>query len=376
MSGTTIINNQKIRFNSRNQKEFLGTLRKRVNDYFSENNLKTTANGAMVFKIVFFLITTTALYASLYIFTSSLLINLLIWSVLGFFSAFTAVNICHDAIHGALSNNSKVNRAFSILFNVLGANDYMWRIMHNQQHHTYTNIQGHDEDIESVPMLRLSPHQKYLKVHKYQHYYAFLFYGLATLSWVFFKDYIKFFRNNVGGVKRKHPKKELFNLIFYKLVYYTLFLVLPIIFIPFAWYYVLAGFLLMHFFEGFFLAIIFMLAHLVEDTHFPLPDQQGSIENNWAVHQMYTTANFGRKEWLTSFVSGGLNFQVEHHLFPHICHIHYKAISNIVQATAYEHGVPYLESETFVGAVGSHLRFLREMGKPEVDSSYKPTLSA
>ena len=114
---------------------------------------------------------------------------------------------------------------------------------------------------------------------------------------------------------------------------------------------------------GFILALIFQLAHTVEGTSHPLPNELGVIENDWAMHQLQTTANFSRKNRFLSWYVGGLNFQVEHHLFPYISHVHYPEISEIVRTTAEEYGVPYLENKTFIGAVKSHFRFLYQLGK-------------
>jgi linoleoyl-CoA desaturase len=255
----------------------------------------------------------------------------------------------------------------SVFFNLVGASDYMWSIMHNIVHHTYTNIQGHDEDIELVPILRMSPHQPYKKIMKYQHIYAFILYGFTTLSWVFFKDYKKFFQKQIGNYENKnHPKSEYFFLFFYKIAYYFLFIALPIMVLDMSWWQVLLGFVLLHLVEGFTLAIIFVLAHVVDGPEFPLPDEKGVIESNWAIHQLRTTSNFCTDNDFVSFICGGLNFQVEHHLFPKICHVHYKPLSRIVRSTAEEFGVPYFEQPKFFTAVGSHIRLLKKLGQPDL----------
>jgi linoleoyl-CoA desaturase len=320
----------------------------------------------MSFKVFFYLGTVVTAYLLLILRDNSLQMQFALWIILGLFSAFIGLNICHDAIHGSLSKHKWINSFLGYAFNFMGANAYMWSIMHNIVHHTYTNIEGHDEDIQSIPLLRMSPHQKLLKVHRHQHWYAFLFYGLASISWVFIKDYVKFFKKNIGNYdNKKHPPIEYFNLFFFKALYYTLFIILPLIFIKALWWQILLGFLIAHFFEGITLAVIFMLAHVVEETHFPLPNEQGNINNTWAVHQLYTTADFGRSNDLLNFVCGGLNFQVEHHLYPRICHVHYKNISEIVKTTAEEYNLPYNDNPTFTGAVKSHIRLLKKLGREE-----------
>lgn len=353
-------------FNHSCQSEFVKILRQRVDKYFQQQNISKFANTQMALKGLFFFFTWLGSYLMLILGNNTFEINLIFWVILGFSIAFICVNVGHDAIHGAYSSKKWVNRLLAHTFNLNGASAYMWRKMHNQAHHTYTNVDGFDEDIESVPIIRLSPTQRLRKIHKYQYIYILPFYGLATLSWVFVKDYIKFFKNNVGNYDgSKHPAKEYFWLFFYKIVNYVIFLVIPLIVLKDAWWLVVTGFLIMHFFAGTTLALIFMLAHVVEQTHFPQPDTQGSLENSWAVHQLYTTANFSRKSNWGAFFTGGLNLQVEHHLFPNICSVHYKAIAPIVEATAKDFSLPYYYNETFISALGSHVRFLKKMGESE-----------
>lgn len=354
----------KIKFAKANKYDFYSTVNKRVDEYFVINKLSRNANWMMIFKTFFYLSIFITAYLLLIINNNTLLIQYILWTIIGFFTAFIGLNISHDAIHGSLSRHKKVNSFLSYTFNIIGANAYLWGIMHNIVHHTYTNIQGHDEDIASVPLLRTCPHQKLMKIHRYQYWYAFLFYGFGSLSWVFVKDYVKFFKKKIGNYEnKKHPPIEYFNLFFFKMLYYTTFLVLPLIFINALWWQIVLGFFLLHFCEGITMAVIFMLAHVVEETNFPLPNEKGSIQNSWAVHQLYTTADFGRENNILSFFCGGLNFQVEHHLFPRICHVHYKPISDIVKRTAEEYNLRYNSNHSFRGAILSHIRLLKKLGK-------------
>lgn len=356
---------QKIKFVDVARSEFFATTRKRVDAYFKENNLSKNANGAMWGKVIFFLSGTILLYSLILSNQFSPLTMLFLAIGLGMFIAFIGFNVSHDAIHGALSGNSTVNKVFSLTFNIIGANAYVWSITHNVVHHTFTNIPGHDEDIDVAPgMLRISEEEKLKKVMCYQHYYAFLLYGLASLSWVFRKDYKKFFQKKIGQQDNSnHPRVEYFNLFFFKAVYYILFIVIPLIVLDITWWQFIVGFVAMHLAEGLVLGLVFQLAHVVEGMDFPTPDEKGNIEEAWAVHQMRTTANFARKSWIVNFLCGGLNMQIEHHLFPRICHIHYTQIAPIVKATAEEFGVPYIESVTFAAALQSHYRMLRLLGK-------------
>lgn len=321
----------------------------------------------MLCKVLFFSTVYIASYLLLLFSNSTVTEQFLLWILLGFFTAFIGLNVSHDAVHGSLSSNKTVNTILGYTFNIIGANSYVWNITHNIVHHTYTNIDGHDEDIQLIPLLRMSPNQKLRKVHRHQYWYAFFFYSLASLMWVFIKDYVKFFKKEIGNYDNKsHPPAEYAILFISKAFYYTLFVILPFVVIKALWWQILLGFLVMHFVQGLTMAIIFMLAHVVEETDFPIPSDTGTMENTWAVHQLYTTADFGRNNSLLTFFCGGLNFQIEHHLYPRICHVHYKAISEMVKETAADYQLRYNESATFGGAIGSHIRLLKALGREPV----------
>ncbi len=357
---------QKIRFQNRNRSMFFPTVRKRVDAYFKENNLSKNANGEMYFKTFFFLGGMVLLYGLIISGNFNAWQMLGLAGLLGVFQAFIGFNVTHDAIHGSYSSNRLLNKGLGLLFNVIGGNAYMWSVTHNVVHHTYTNIPEHDEDLDVAPgLVRLSPEEKLTKAMRYQHFYAFPLYGLASLSWVLRKDYIKFFKEKIGQTDNSnHPPIEYFNLFFFKAVNYTLFMVLPLVLLPITWWQFVLGFLFMHMMFGLVLGLVFQLAHVVEDVAFPTPTAPPdySLEDAWADHQMKTTANFARKNRLANFLCGGLNFQIEHHLFPSVCHVHYFKISKIVKETAEEFGLPYIENETFGGALQSHYRMLKKFG--------------
>ncbi|MBL6444877.1 acyl-CoA desaturase [Fulvivirga sp. 29W222] len=354
----------KVKFNGRKQSGFYAEVKQEVENYFKTNNISKNANGAMVFKTIFFLGGLVALYLMILLGGFGAPMMLFLAILLGMVQAFIGFNVCHDAIHGSYSSSGKVNNILSLTFNLIGANAYVWKVTHNQVHHTFTNIPGHDEDLDVAPgLVRLSPLEDHKAIMKYQHLYAFFLYGFASLSWVFRKDYVKFFQKKIGHTDNSnHPKIEYFNLFFFKAVYYTLFIVLPLVVLDITWWQFIIGFFAMHLAEGFVLGLVFQLAHVVEGTEFPEPDTDGKVDESWAVHQMQTTANFSTKSSIATFLCGGLNFQVEHHLFANICHIHYPEISKIVSRIAQKHGVPYHVNPTFLGALASHYKTLKRFG--------------
>lgn len=354
----------KVRFSGKDQSEFYPVVKKLVDEYFKTNSISKNANYEMVLKSIFFLSAMFALYFMILLGNLPFGILLLLAILLGMVKAFIGFNICHDAIHGSYSSNSRVNNIMSYWFNFIGANAYVWKVTHNKVHHTFTNIPGHDEDLEVAPgLVRLSPHDPKKKIMKFQHFYAFLLYGMASLSWVFRKDYLKFFQSKIGETDNsKKPKGEIIKLFVWKAVYYMVFIVIPLLVMNIAWWQFLIGFVTMHLAEGFVLGLVFQLAHVVEGMSFPEPSEEGRIDSCWAVHQMQTTANFSRKSALAKFFCGGLNFQIEHHLFPNICHVHYPQISKIVELTAVQYGIPYYENKTFIRALRSHYKTLKYFG--------------
>jgi linoleoyl-CoA desaturase len=363
---------KKVKFTNANKCTFYATLRKRVDSHFEDQQLSVYANSAMWFKAFFFLGGFITLYLLILIGGFGPLSMLFMAMVLGMFGAFVGFNICHDAIHKAFSPHSVVNKSFGVLFSLIGASAYVWSICHNIVHHTYTNISGHDEDIDVAPgLIRFCEKEPVNKLQRYQHFYAFGLYSLAMLSWVFRKDFKKFFQTKIGCQVANHPKIEYFNLFFFKFLYYFLFIGLPLILIDIPWWQFLVGFLAMQLSQGLVLGLVFQLAHVVEGTQFPHPNLEGNIEEAWAAHQMMTTANFAVDSTLAAFFCGGLNRQVEHHLFPKICHIHYPAIGKIVKATALEFNLPYIESPTFFDALCSHYRMLRKLGKEAYQTKKK-----
>lgn len=349
-----------LKFVDNKNSQFFSTVKKRVDAYFKENNLSKHANNTMVFKTILLLSTLVILYLIILLQWLPIYLQLLLSILMGITMALIGFNVAHDAIHGAYSSNKRINKILGLSFNVIGANAYIWNIMHNQVHHTYTNISGHDDDIELANgLVQLSPHHKKNRLQKYQHIYAFALYGLTTLSWFFRKDFYKFFKKNIGSQHYKHPRIEYFNLFFYKFLYYALFIVIPFLLLDITWWQFLLGYFIMNFIEGLVLGLVFQLAHMVQETEIVLANPDNTIQDAWAEHQMRTTADFATPNKWISYLTGGLNMQIEHHLFPKICHTHYPKISHIIRQTAHEFNLPYHENKTFASALKSHYLFLK-----------------
>lgn len=278
--------------------------------------------------------------------------------------AGVGMGIMHDANHGTLSSNSSLNNLFSKSLDFVGCSSTVWRLQHNVLHHTFTNIDDHDEDIEAPLFLSFSPNTKKYWFHRYQHLYAWFFYGLATLYWVTVKDFVALKKyRKIGLVNdRKTHVKEIWKAIIWKAFYFSYSLLLPILFNASGVVWIVIGFLFMHFITGLLISLIFQLAHVMPDMRFPQADHNNQIDQNWYVHQLENTSNFSPKSTWLSWLIGGLNYQIEHHLFPNISHIHYRKISKTIAETAKEYGLPYYVNENFFVAIWRHLKMLHKLG--------------
>ena len=367
MKKTNSIKSKPLRFIDQDSttKLFFPTVRQRVDAYFKENNISKHSDSTMVIKTIVLLSAYLLPFIALLLFQPSFAISLILWIIMGLGVAGIGMSVMHDANHGSYSANSNVSYLIGHSLNLIGGSVFNWKLQHNLLHHTYTNIVHHDDDIEDKLVLRFSPHTTVKWYHKIQFVYAFLFYGILTLYWTSFKDFIQFSRYSNNGVNKNSStqnKISLLKITVSKLAYFFVILVVPTLFFNIPFLQVLVGFFIMHFIAGLLLTVVFQLAHSVEGTSHPLPCSKGNLENNWAVHQLNTTVNFSRHNKLLSWYIGGLNFQVEHHLFPNICHVHYPQIAGIVKSTAEEFGIPYLEKKSFWEALVSHIRTLRRFG--------------
>jgi linoleoyl-CoA desaturase len=356
------------------QRDFSSTLNQRVNDYFKSKDVNRHANAEMVIKTIFMF--------GLYFIPYGLILSGMVTGIPGLIFmvvlmslglAGIGLSVMHDANHGAYSQKKWINTLIGYSLNMVGANAFNWKMQHNVLHHSYTNVHEEDEDISPRGVLRLTPHSEWKRVHKYQHIYAWFLYGLMTIVWLFFKDFVRIVRYHKNGLAKKHKadiSTEWLILIGSKLLYIGYIFVIPLLFTALAWWQIIIGIIVMHYIAGFLLAIIFQPAHVIEGTEFPLPNEEYTLETNWAVHQLLTTTNFGNKSRWFSWYVGGLNFQIEHHLFPNICHVHYRNIAGIVKQTALEFGLPYKSSETFFEALSGHAKLLKQLGvRPVIGGS-------
>jgi len=362
---TSLVNTPQIKFSRVDSAKFFRTLNKRVNNYFKENEIARTGNWKLHIKTIVMFSLLLSPYFLL------LTLNLPTWSqilltiVMGIGMAGVGMNVMHDANHGSYSSKKWINKILGSSIYILAGNVYNWQVQHNVLHHTYTNIHGHDEDLDAGRIIRFSEHAKWHKAHRFQHLYSIFLYGLLTFNWMLtsdFKQTKRYLSKKLSYGKFPKPSVQWTTLFITKAIYVVIWIVLPIIFFEIAWWKILIGFFLMHYVAGLILSIVFQLAHVVGDTQMPLPDDTGNMKNTWAIHQLFTTVNFSTKNRLVNWFTGGLNHQVEHHIFPNISHVHYTKISEIVKKTAQEFNLPYYEYQTTRSAIVAHFKHLKEMG--------------
>ncbi len=280
---------------------------------------------------------------------------------LGLSVAAIGMSVMHDANHGAYSRHAWVNRAFGSTLDLMGVNSFIWRHKHNVLHHTYTNLEGIDYDLDFGALARLSPTQRRRPWHRYQHLYLWVLYGFLLPKWVFHDDIVIFRSRHIGVHPLPRPDRgDWGRFAAWKVVFVAWALVVPALFHP------LSSVLALHFIAtftlGFTLGTTFQLAHCLEAAEFPVAPTDGRMTTDWAEHQLATTVDFAAGNPLVTWLCGGLNYQVEHHLFPKVCHLHYPALARIVGEVSARHGLLHRKSVTLGDAIESHVLHLRRMG--------------
>lgn len=357
---------ENIKFISNDQqRQFAYNVRKNVNAYFTENKISPKGNATLVVKTIIMLSLYIVPFVILLLIPMSAWVGLSLSVIMGIAVAGIGMGIMHDAVHGSYSKKRWVNKLFGGTLYLLGSNVFNWEVQHNIMHHTHTNVGGIDEDIDTKGPIRLCEHAQLKQIHKFQYIYAFFFYSLMTIVKLF-KEFPQLARYNKLGITKKNginPTVEYIKMVIYKIAYLFVIVGLPILLTDFLWWQVIIGFVVMHLITGAILSIVFQMAHVVEGTVQPIPNENGIIETDWAVHQLNTTSDFGRDSNFLNWFVGGLNFQIEHHLFSNISHVHYRKLSPIVERTAIQFGLVYNLKPSFASALVSHIKRLKELGR-------------
>jgi linoleoyl-CoA desaturase len=345
------------------QRDFRKTLNERVSAYLRDNNLPARDVPAMYRKTAVALGWWLGTYLLLLLGGLPPVINILLCMVWALSIASVGFNVMHDANHGGYSNHPRINKLFSLSAELLGMSGFRWRIKHNVWHHTYTNIAGFDDDVETYGLMRLTPAVPWKPLYRAQAWYFPLIYSLIGFDFILRDFMMAFFGKSDNN--HVYPRMNAADKLTFwagKLFFFTIMFALPLLVFP--WWQVLVGFFIVMLTVGLVMGVVFQLSHITGDAAFPEPvGDPLHIDNEWARHQVETTADFAPGNKLLNWFTGGLNFQVEHHLLPHICHLNYPRLSPIVRATCEEFGMRYNSYVTWRQAFASHWRELRLLGR-------------
>ena len=342
---------------------FPKVLRRRIDDFFSDGNISPKADRTMWVKIAVGLAVLAGCWIALYVLKpdSWRFVGLYLLNALA--QTFLLLNIAHDSNHNAISSVRAVNKVLNYVFDVCGINSYMWRILHHRGHHSCINLYGEDDALTGRSVLRFTPHEPRVRLHRFQHIYALFFYALFSLDYVFLRDFGCFFFPSHEYLKqKKHSAREYIILFAGKGFYLTYMLILPVVLLGKSPLLVLLAFVLAHLIIGLTVSLVFQTTHTVDSTYFP---SDRSEFDNWIYHIFATTADYATTNPLVGWLAGGLNHHIVHHLCPYVCHTHYAPLTRIVKETAEEYGVPYRQHPTMMQAIKHHLILLKQLGNED-----------
>jgi len=336
-------------------------LRRRVDEYFRATGRPQRDCWQMYFKTAIFMLSLAVSYVLLVFGAHEWWQSVPLAILLGFAAAAIGFNVQHDGGHHAYSEYPSINKLMAMTLDMIGGSSYFWHWKHVVIHHTYVNVTGHDTDINLGILGRLTPHQTRRSFHRWQHLYLWPFYGAVAVKWQLVDDFRRLIAGRIGSHRIRRPiGGDLVLLVAGKATFFAWAFGIPLLFHPVnavLVHYGIAALVL-----GTAMTVVFQVAHCVEEAAFPTPASTGRIERAWAIHQAEATADFARPSRVVAWLLGGLNFQIEHHLFPRISHVNYPAISKVVEQTCRDFGVPYTEHRSFREGVMAHFRWLRRMG--------------
>ena len=359
---------KKVKFSTDNGNDFFSEFKQEVNDYFLSNKLDRRGGVKMKARIFLYCGLVISSYFLMLISTSVVLF-LMFYVLMGLMVLLVGFNISHDAAHNvAVKGRFWNNILFQISFNLQGNNAYVWGRNHNESHHLYTNIEGSDIDVVNNPLVRTSEKQKLKKHHRFQHIYVPLFYLFYSLNWFFMREGLMLLGYSSRTISVTIPKLEVVKLIVFKLLYLVMMLLLPIYVLPIDWYYVLIGFVLNHFIISLIFTAVLGVSHLSDYVVHPFVDSEGKLSSSWAKLQLSTSVDYNVESTFLNWTLGGFNAHTLHHLLPDVSHVHYLKLLPILREVSRKHGLLYMEM-SYLSALKSHFRFLKMMGN---NKNFKP----
>lgn len=352
-----------IFYNHAKEKDFQSALKSRVNTYFTENKISTKATPLMWIKTILYITLYYGTWATLALQPHSLPTTIELMVFFAVMTILLAFNVCHDAVHQAISGNKKIDHwIFYLTFNLLGPNAYLWQIRHNNAHHFFVNIPGSDMDIDGTDMIRVAPHKNWKPHHRFQHLYCGLLYSIFTMHWILFKDFKIFGMKTFGNVTDlNHSPWRLVEMIVWKLLYLSYMIAIPALILPYSVGTILLAFVGFHLFMSFWLLVFFAASHISTESHYVAHDENGNMPHSFYEHQLLTSVDFHPRNKIFGFFFGGFNAHVAHHMFPQHASVHYSEISKIIRNTALEFNLPYREMN--IGEIiVDHFRMMKVLG--------------
>jgi linoleoyl-CoA desaturase len=342
---------------------FPKVLRRRLDDFFSDEKISPKANRAMWVKISVGLAVLAGSWVAIYVFKPDSWWFVSLYLLNAIAQTFLLLNIAHDSNHNAISSNPSVNKSLNYVFDLCGISSYMWRLLHHRGHHSCINLHGEDDALTGRGILRFTPYEPRVPLQRFQHIYALLVYAMFSLDYVFVRDFQCFFFPSHDYLRNtKHPWREYVILFAGKAFYLTYMLVLPVVLLRKSPLLVGSAFLLAHLIIGLSVALVFQTTHCVDSTYFP---SSRSEFDNGIYHIFATTADYATEKPLVGWLAGGLNHHIVHHLCPFVCHTHYPSLTRIVKQTAEEYGIPYRQHPTMSRAIKHHLLLLKRLGSED-----------
>jgi linoleoyl-CoA desaturase len=342
---------------------FPKVLRRRLDKFFAEGNISPKADRSMWVKITAGLAVLGGSWIALYAFRPGSWKFIALYVLGGLAQTFLLLNIAHDSNHNAISSVPSINKTLNYVFDICGISSYMWRILHHRGHHSCINLQGEDDALTGRGIFRFTPHEPRARWHRFQHLYALFFYAMFSLDYVFVRDFECFFFPTHDYLKSaKHPVKEYAILFAGKAFYFTYMLILPVVLLRRSPLLVAAAFVLVHLIVGLSVSLVFQTTHTIDSTYFPL--SRNEFDNS-VYHIFATTADYATSNPVVSWLAGGLNHHIAHHLCPYVCHTHYAPLTRIVRETAEEFRIPYRQHPTMTRAIWHHLILLKQLGNED-----------
>ena len=344
--------------------DFFDDLKEEANHYFTSKRISIYGNTFMYLKVLFLLLVYLMVYLTPFLFNVSQNQIFACYIFLGVWGLFLGVNVGHDAAHNSLFKQKKYNKWFMYIFDLLGLSSFNWKNRHVKGHHQYSNIMHYDPDIQQSPIVKIFPQDTHRVFHRFQWLYMPIVYAIFIPRWIFYRDFKDIFYEKIGGFNnRPYPSKEVIRMVLLKIVYITYIIILPSLVSGYGISVFIYAFLMLMVSSSLTILVVILTTHMLEHSEFPEPDENGVMPYSWAEHQMMTTSDYATNSFIITHLFGGFNHHVVHHLFQHVCHIHYPELTKIVVRVAAKHGIKYQSHRYILPAIYSHLKLLYNNGK-------------